>query len=203
MYTQSHLTIETWPIWLWAIIPNVRSLLRRAFISVCTPLFVRLSLRALSLLGSLAAAGWIASLLVLPTPAVEAATPHFTVIARGLDNPRGIAFGPEGAGTPHDCAYQVIYMASGQPGADPIAVHHCFEPTSFMGSKSDEEFQTAFRPLIPSQPRQFEYVGSLPETRPDGTQGKIEIYVVRDPYPASVYAFHIDQDGLIANVGAN
>jgi hypothetical protein len=63
--------------------------------------------------------------------------------------------------------------------------------------------RTAVRPLIPSQPRQFEHVGSPPETRPDGTQGKIEIYVVRDPYPNSVYAFHIDQDGLIANVGAN
>jgi hypothetical protein len=85
---------------------------------------------------------------------------------------------------PNDCAYQVITMASGQPGADPIAAHHCFAPTSFMGSKSDEEFQTAVRPLIPSQARQFEYV-------------------VHDPYPSSVYAFHMDQDGLIANVGAN
>jgi hypothetical protein len=126
MYTQSHLTIETWPIWLWAIIPNVRSLLRRAFISVCTPLFVRLSLRALSLLGSLAAAGWIASLLVLPTPAVEAATPHFTVIARGLDNPRGIAFGPEGA---------LFVAEAGRGGAGPCTTFDlfggpvCFGPT--------------------------------------------------------------------------
>jgi hypothetical protein len=103
----------------------------------------------------------------------------------------------------NDCAYRVVSMASGQPGADPITVHRCFAPTSFMGSKSDEEFQTAVRPLIPSQPRQFEYVGAVSETRPDGTQGKIEIYVVHDPYPSSVYAFHMDQQGLIANVGAN
>ena len=129
-------------------------------------------------LASLLAAGCIASLPALPSLAAEVAAAQ-------------------------DCAYRVIFMASGQPGADPIAVHHCFAPTSFMGSKSDEEFQTAVRPLIPSQPQQFEHVGSLPETRPDGTSGKIEIYVVRDRYPSSVYAFHVDQDGLTANIGAN
>jgi hypothetical protein len=106
-------------------------------------------------------------------------------------------------GRSDDCAYRVSLMASGQPGVDPIAIHHCFAPTSFMGSKSDEEFQTAVRPLIPSQPQQFDYVGSVPETRPDGAQGNIEIYVIRDRFPSSVYAFHMDQDGLIANVGAD
>jgi hypothetical protein len=62
---------------------------------------------ALPLVASLAAAAWLASFLVVPASAVEsAATPHFTVIARGLDNPRGMTFGPEGA----------LYVAEGGRG---------------------------------------------------------------------------------------
>jgi hypothetical protein len=70
------------------------------------------------ILSATIAAGWIASFLILPSPAVEAAaTPEVTIIARGLDNPRGIAFGPEGA----------LYVAeAGRGGAGPCTTFDLF-----------------------------------------------------------------------------
>ena len=66
----------------------------------------------------LAVVGLVAGLLALPGPAVgAAAAPRVTVIARGLDNPRGIAFGPEGA----------LYVAeAGRGGAGPCTSFELF-----------------------------------------------------------------------------
>jgi len=73
---------------------------------------------SLLLLESLAVAGLVAVFLALPGAAVEAAAqPQFTLIASGLDNPRGIAFGPEGA----------LYVAeAGRGGAGPCTTFELF-----------------------------------------------------------------------------
>ena len=60
----------------------------------------------------------IAGFLVLPGAAVGApVAPQFTVIARGLDNPRGIAFGPEGA---------LYVVEAGRGGAGPCTTFELF-----------------------------------------------------------------------------
>jgi hypothetical protein len=66
----------------------------------------------------LAAMGVLAASLALPGAAVgAAAAPQVTVIAHGLDNPRGIAFGPEGA----------LYVAeAGRGGAGPCTTFELF-----------------------------------------------------------------------------
>ena len=66
----------------------------------------------------LAVVGLVAGSLALPGAAVgAAAAPQFTVIARGLDNPRGIAFGREGA----------LYVAeAGRGGAGPCTTFELF-----------------------------------------------------------------------------
>jgi hypothetical protein len=66
----------------------------------------------------LAAVGLVAASVALPGAAVDAAAaPQFTVIARGLDNPRGIAFGPEGA---------LYVVEAGRGGAGPCTTFELF-----------------------------------------------------------------------------
>ena len=74
--------------------------------------------------------GLITVLTVLPVVGVG-----YSATTRGLQMPFG---------TPHDCAYRVIYVASGQPGADPTAVHHCFAPTSFMAVSRTRNLRRRF-----------------------------------------------------------
>src|SRR5438067_10137921 len=65
----------------------------------------------------LAAVGLLAGFLALPVGAVGAAAPQITVIAQGLDNPRGIAFGPEGA---------LYVVEAGRGGAGPCTPGELF-----------------------------------------------------------------------------
>jgi hypothetical protein len=71
----------------------------------------------LSLVPALAVVGLLAALAALPGAAIGAAAPRITVVARGLDNPRGIAFGSDGA----------LYVAeAGRGGAGPCTTVELF-----------------------------------------------------------------------------
>ncbi len=107
----------------------------------------------------LAATATVSLLLLLMPPALASAGPAVTIFATGLDNPRGLTFGPDGS----------LYVAEGGTGGSTTTPAECQQVPAPVGPYSGG-FTARISKVSPSGVRTT-VVGGLPSSQISASQG--------------------------------